>query len=174
MRHSRVEKPRRLRPARAVLRARSRALPFALAIPLVALAWLTIGLPVLANLTSASGSGNRRARNTVFVATAATARSRPQVEAAVTFSPAVLHEVGNRVRWLRAPNPSPAPNHASQQLRATQPRSLARPLRGRRVVSKPSPVTPPQPPAPEPVTLAGRARSEEHTSELQSPVHLVC
>jgi len=40
MRHSRVEKPRRLRPARAVLRARSRALPFALAIPLVALAWL--------------------------------------------------------------------------------------------------------------------------------------
>jgi hypothetical protein len=50
-------RPRRLPAPRAVLFARTRVVPVAFALPLVALLWLTIGLPIFAQLSSATGSG---------------------------------------------------------------------------------------------------------------------
>src|SRR6266536_401235 len=50
-------RPRRLPAPRAVLFARTRVAPVAFALPLVALLWLTIGLPIFAQLSSATGSG---------------------------------------------------------------------------------------------------------------------
>src|SRR5207237_9782877 len=59
MRHSYVKRPQRLPSARAIARPRSRALPFVLALPLVGLLWVTIGLPILSNVTSASAGDSR-------------------------------------------------------------------------------------------------------------------
>ena len=44
-----VELPRRLPSARKLARTRSRALPFVIALPLVAVLWVTIGLPILSS-----------------------------------------------------------------------------------------------------------------------------
>ena len=54
-----VDLPRRLPSARTIARTRSRALPVLLALPLVAFLWVTIGLPILSEATTASASDLR-------------------------------------------------------------------------------------------------------------------
>ena len=66
MRHSYIDRPKRIRAPRATTpRARSRFLPIVFALPFVAVLWVTIGLPMLSQLTSAAGN-NRLARKVVF------------------------------------------------------------------------------------------------------------
>src|SRR5207249_872050 len=65
MRHSYIDRPRRIRAPRATPRSRARFLPAVVALPAVAVLWLTIGLPMLSQLTSAGGS-NRLGRSVVF------------------------------------------------------------------------------------------------------------
>ena len=65
MRHSYIDGPRRIRSPRATPRSRVRFLPAIVALPTVAALWLTVGLPVLSQVTGA-GAGNREARNVVF------------------------------------------------------------------------------------------------------------
>jgi hypothetical protein len=66
MRRSYIDRPKRIRAPRATTpRARSRFLPIVFALPFVAALWVTIGLPMLSQLTSAAGS-NRLARKVVF------------------------------------------------------------------------------------------------------------
>jgi hypothetical protein len=69
MRHSYIQRPRRIRAPRATTRSRSRFLPVVLAGPIVVVLWVTIGLPMLSQLTGAAG-GNRLARKVVFEAQA--------------------------------------------------------------------------------------------------------
>src|SRR5919201_5054226 len=69
MRHSYIQRPRRIRAPRATARSRSRFLPVVLAGPIVVVLWVTIGLPMLSQLTNAA-SGNRLARKVVFEAQA--------------------------------------------------------------------------------------------------------
>src|ERR1051326_6044707 len=99
MRHY-VELPRRLPSARKIARTRSRALPVLLALPLVAVLWITIGLPILSDATTESAGGNSRARNAYFRAqSSGSARSGDgngplQTVSVTTFSQAVLRSVG--------------------------------------------------------------------------------
>src|SRR5438045_374645 len=92
MRHSYIDRPRRIRAPRATPRSRARFLPAVVALPAVAVLWLTIGLPMLSQLTSAGGS-NRFARKVVFTTQAGGAgadASGPQTVAAATVSDQVL------------------------------------------------------------------------------------
>ena len=75
MRHSYIDRPRRLPAPRAVLLRRTRLAPFGLALALVTLMWLTIGLPIFAELSSA-GSGNGRARDITSSAPGSRKRQR--------------------------------------------------------------------------------------------------
>ena len=50
-----VQLPKRLPSARKLARTRSRALPFVIALPLVAVLWVTIGLPILFSAVTSSG-----------------------------------------------------------------------------------------------------------------------
>src|SRR5205807_6777463 len=106
--------------------------------------WLTIALPALADLTGPRGA-SRRARNVVFVATAAQVKSRPSTEGVATFSPVVLHAVGYRVRWLHNPAPTP-PSGSSGPLLISQPRSRRHRSATAQLVSSPTPGTPSSPP----------------------------
>jgi len=97
MRHY-VELPRRLPSARTIARTRSRALPVLLALPLVAVLWVTIGLPMLSEATTASAS-DRRARDAFFYAqgsgSGGSGGDNPsQTVGVTTFSHAVLRSVG--------------------------------------------------------------------------------
>src|SRR5438094_448923 len=99
MRHY-VELPRRLPSARKIARTRSRALPVLLALPLVAFLWITIGLPILSNATSASAS-DLRSHNAFFRGSGAGAsggsrgeNGASQTVSFTTFSQAVLRSVG--------------------------------------------------------------------------------
>jgi hypothetical protein len=74
-----IDRPRRLPAPRAVLLRRTRLAPVALALPLVTLMWLTIGLPIFAELSSA-GSADGVARDVVFgsaIAGSGTGAHRP-------------------------------------------------------------------------------------------------
>ena len=95
MRHSYVQRPRRLPSARAITRRRSRALPFVLALPLVGVLWVTIGLPILSNLTTAS-SADRRSRDSSLVASdPGHGKQRSgETTSVATFAAAVLRAVG--------------------------------------------------------------------------------
>ena len=104
-----VELPRRLPSARKLARTRSRALPFVIALPLVAVLWVTIGLPILSSETSASVS-NRRSRDVVFEADGSGSRGSghgdqgSQTVSVATFSPDVLHAVGVELGWIKEPS----------------------------------------------------------------------
>src|SRR5262249_57003211 len=63
--HPSTAGPPRIRAPRAPPRWRVRFLPAVVALPAVAVLWLTVGLPVLSQVTGA-GAGNRLARNVVF------------------------------------------------------------------------------------------------------------
>src|SRR6266536_3165289 len=96
MRHSYIDRPRRIRAPRATPRSRARFLPAVMALPAVSLLWLTVGLPMLSQLTSAGGS-NRLARTVVFAAEASGSgegsgggASAPQTVAATTVSKEAL------------------------------------------------------------------------------------
>src|SRR6476659_1534508 len=65
MRHSYIGRPRRLPVPRAGRLRRTRFAPVALALPLVTLMWLTIGLPIFAEV-SVAGGGDGRARDVAF------------------------------------------------------------------------------------------------------------
>ena len=65
MRHSYIDRPRRLPAPRAGRLRRTRFAPVALALPLVTLMWLTIGLPIFAEV-SVAGGGDGRARDVAF------------------------------------------------------------------------------------------------------------
>src|SRR5919198_5515040 len=67
MRHSYIHRPRRIRAPRATPRSLSRFLPVVLAGPIVVVLWVTIGLPMLSQLTSAA-AGNSVAHKVVFEA----------------------------------------------------------------------------------------------------------
>ena len=108
MRHSYIDRPRRIRAPRATPPSRTRFLPAVVALPVVAVLWVTVGLPVLSQVTGAGGS-NRLARSVVFAAQAAGsgggaggASSVPQTEAAAIVSEKVLAayhaEVAKRAR----------------------------------------------------------------------------
>jgi hypothetical protein len=97
MRHY-VDLPRRLPSARSIARTRSRALPILLALPLVAILWVTIGLPIISTATTASVS-DRRARDVVFQGAFGSHSgshhgSTAQTISVSTFLPAVLRAVG--------------------------------------------------------------------------------
>lgn len=113
MRHSYIARPRRLPAPRAVLLRRTRFAPVALALPLVTLMWLTIGLPIFAELSSAGG-GNGPALDVVFGSTIAAGGSGQKGDgssgrdggaetiSATTVSPAIVREIRlirERVRW---------------------------------------------------------------------------
>ena len=109
MRHSYIDGPRRIRAPRATPRSRARFLPAIVALPAVAALWLTVGLPVLSQVTGA-GAGNRESRN-VFFSTEATAggsggsaggASGPQTVAAATVSKQVLAAYHAEVAQARA------------------------------------------------------------------------
>ena len=100
-----IDRPRRLPAPRAVLLRRTRLAPVALALPLVTLMWLTIGLPIFAELSSA-GSADGVARDVVFgsaIAGSGTGGHRPggsddrgsvaETVAAATVSPSIVREV---------------------------------------------------------------------------------
>jgi hypothetical protein len=98
LRHSYIDRPRRIRAPRATTRSRGRFVPAVVALPVVAVLWVTVGLPVLSQVTSGSGT-NRLARSVVFAAHAAgsgggsgpgTDSSVPQTEAAAIVSDKVL------------------------------------------------------------------------------------
>jgi hypothetical protein len=97
MRHSYIDGPRRIRAPRATPRSRIRFLPAVIALPAVAVLWLTVGLPVLSQVTGA-GAGNRQTRNVVFSTEAsgggsgsgAGGSAAPQTVAAATVSNQVL------------------------------------------------------------------------------------
>ena len=120
-----VQLPKRLPSARKIARTRSRALPFVIALPLVAVLWVTIGLPILSSETSGSVS-NRRSRDVVFQADGSGSggsKHGDQASATVsfaTFSPDVLHAVGVELGWIKDPSapvakaPRPRP-HRHQQ-----------------------------------------------------------
>src|SRR5690242_17772193 len=98
MRHY-VELPRRLPSARSIARTRSRALPVLLALPLVALLWITIGLPMLSDATTASASDLRTRETFLHGLGSAAGGSRSgdepsQTVAVATFSPAALRSAG--------------------------------------------------------------------------------
>lgn len=65
MRHSYIDRPRRLPAPRAGRLRRTRFAPVALGLALVTLMWLTIGLPIFAELSVGSG-GEGRARDVTF------------------------------------------------------------------------------------------------------------
>src|SRR5919204_644143 len=98
MRHY-VDPPRRLPSARSIARTRSRALPVLLALPLVAVLWVTIGLPILSDATTSTVT-DRRARDAFFQPQGSgSGGSRgggngSQTIALATFSQAVLRSVG--------------------------------------------------------------------------------
>jgi hypothetical protein len=94
MRHSYIDGPRRIRAPRATPRSRVRFLPAVVALPAVAVLWLTVGLPVLSQVTGA-GAGARQARNVVFSMEASGSgtggsSAAPQSVAAATVSNQVL------------------------------------------------------------------------------------
>jgi hypothetical protein len=96
MRHSYIDTPRRIRAPRATPRSRARFLPAVVALPAVAVLWLTVGLPMLSQLTSAAGS-NPLGRTVVFAAQATGPGAgadgglpAPQTVAAATVSNQVL------------------------------------------------------------------------------------
>ena len=95
MRHSYIDGPRRIRAPRATPRSRVRFLPAIVALPAVAALWLTVGLPVLSQVTGA-GAGNRETRNVVFSTEAgdgsgsSAGAGAPQTIAAATVSNQVL------------------------------------------------------------------------------------
>jgi hypothetical protein len=108
LRHSYIDRPRRIRAPRATPPSRTRFLPAVVALPVVAVLWVTVGLPVLSQVTGAGG-GNRLARSVVFGAQATGtgggtggASSVPQTEAAAIVSEKVLAayhaEVAKRAR----------------------------------------------------------------------------
>src|SRR5207253_2555842 len=92
LRHSYINRPRRIRAPRATPRSRTRFLPAVAALPVVAVLWVTVGLPVLSQMTG-TGSSKRLARDVVF-ATQVDGRgdraggnsALPQIEAAATVS----------------------------------------------------------------------------------------
>src|SRR5213078_1300388 len=84
MRHY-VDPPRRLPSARTLARTRSRALPIVIALPLVAILWVTIGLPIISTATGSTFS-NRRARNLVFLGGGSGGHSRGSSSDTVSFS----------------------------------------------------------------------------------------
>src|SRR6478609_4055608 len=148
MRHY-VDLPRRLPSARSIARTRSRALPILLALPLVAILWVTIGLPIISTATTTSIS-DRRARDVVFRGGfgdhgSAHHGSTAQTISVSTFLPSVLRAVGI--------NPDGTP--------VVRPRPV-RPHRKHAHKAKPNPFdinvtpailpggTPPPPPAPAP------------------------
>ena len=98
--HSYIDRPRRLPAPRAVLLRRTRFAPVALALPLVTLMWLTIGLPIFAELSSA-GSGNGRARDVTFHSEingdgsggGSGGRGVAETVATATVSPRIVREV---------------------------------------------------------------------------------
>src|SRR4051812_35897491 len=103
MRRSYIESPLRLPAARNVLKVRSRGLPVLLAFPLVAILWMTIGLPLLAEVAGAVGS-NRSLRDTAFEASGGSGgaggsgsqeRRDPATRTvvAVSFAPSVVRAV---------------------------------------------------------------------------------
>ena len=101
--HSYIDRPRRLPPPRAGRLRRTRFAPVLFALPLVTLMWLTIGLPIFAELSS-TGSGNGRARDVSF-STGVNGNGSgggnggrsgdgvPQTVAAATVSPRIVREV---------------------------------------------------------------------------------
>src|SRR5205085_3942519 len=96
LRHSYIDCPRRIRAPRATPRSRTRFLPAVVALPVVAVLWVTVGLPVLSQVTGASG-GNRIARDVLFATQANGAgggagagSAVPQTEAAAIVSHQVL------------------------------------------------------------------------------------
>jgi hypothetical protein len=98
MRHY-IDRPRRLSAPRVGRLRRTRFAPVALALPLVTLMWLTIGLPIFAELSTA-GSGNGRARDVTFrseIAGDGSGGDRgggvPYTVAAATVSPRIVREV---------------------------------------------------------------------------------
>src|SRR4029450_3331979 len=105
MRHTYIDRPRRLPAPRAVLFRRARFAPVALALPLVTLMWLTIGLPIFAELSSAGGGPSGGAGGIFGSASAGTAGgggSQPRGNspngttttiAAATVSPAIVRAV---------------------------------------------------------------------------------
>jgi hypothetical protein len=108
LRHSYIDRPRRIRAPRATPPSRTRFLPAFVALPVVAVLWVTVGLPVLSQVTGAGGS-NRLARSVVFGAQATRmgdgtegSSSVPQTEAAAIVSEKVLAayhaEVAKRAR----------------------------------------------------------------------------
>ena len=96
MRRSYIDGPRRLPTPRGVLR-RTRLAPVLIALPLVALLWLTIGLPIFAELSGTSGGGG--ALQDVFFDTEASAApgggggNEPQTIAAAVVDPRVVREL---------------------------------------------------------------------------------
>ena len=100
MRRSYIDLPRRLPSARSLARSRSRALPFMLALPLVGVLWVTIGLPILGEVTTASAT-DRRARDAFlrgFGPQAPGSHGGQGVDGAsvsfTAFAPAVLRAAG--------------------------------------------------------------------------------
>jgi len=108
MRRSYIDGPRRIRAPRATPRSRARFLPAVVALPAVAALWLTVGLPVLSQVTGA-GAGNRRTRNVVFSTEAGGGSDgstggtgTPQTVAAATVSDKVLASYRAEVALSRA------------------------------------------------------------------------
>ena len=105
MRRSYIDRPRRIRAPRATARSRPRFVPVLLAGPIVVVLWVTIGLPMLSQLTSAAGV-NRLARKVVFEAQGGAPEGAgggaPTTEAAAIVSKQVLAayraEVARRAR----------------------------------------------------------------------------
>ena len=122
------DEPGRLPAPRAVLVPRSRFAPLAFALPLVAGLWLTIGLPIFAELSSADGAGGS-SRSVLFQAEApgssgssgsgGSRDSEPTIALAV-IDPKIVQEVrGERVLNVVRARPGSARSAKTAQPEAT-------------------------------------------------------
>src|SRR5436853_5855799 len=89
MERSYIKRPENLPAPGAVLGRRSRAVPLAIAVVLVSVLWLTIGLPVLGQLTDASG-GTHADRRLAFSATAQGRRGPARSETSTSIRPSII------------------------------------------------------------------------------------
>src|SRR3954452_1839158 len=173
MRRSYIDLPRRLPSARSLARSRSRALPFMLALPLVGVLWVTIAMPILGDVTTASVT-DRRARDAFlrgFGPDAPHSHAGQGVAgdsvSFTAFTPAVLRAAGlsapaRLVADVDHPRPSVS-SPADQPVKAAPARPAPVPELISYPTAPPPPPppaahTPPPPPAPRPLTRLRRPR----------------
>ena len=155
MRHSYIDRPKRIRAPRATTRARSRFLPVVVALPFVAVLWVTIGLPMLSQLTSARAATDSRGRSSSRRRAAARHGGAAGGAGAPRDCSGCDRRPSSRAYHAEvphAPRPAPAPTQKTKGAPRALPapcslRHSPAPRRLRPRISRPLPKPAPSPPA---------------------------